>query len=112
GHLGAAGRTAGDDVFEHFAHGGRGFLADDLTEHLGFVARNHIAVRVEHLPDDVRLEDIAAVDQGRDAPHQLDGGDFKGLTPGGRDQVGVVAGIGELNVGEEEAVGRVGKVNA
>ena len=58
------------------------------------------------------LQEVAAVDQGGRGPHQLNRRDLKGLAPGGGDQVGVVAGLGKLLVGEEDALGLAGEVDA
>ena len=91
--LGVFRRTFGDDGFDQLAHGGGGFLGDDLPHHRSAIAFQNIALFIQHLGNYMRLQQIAAVDDGRHRRDHLNGRGLDGLAEGGGDQVAGAVGV-------------------
>ena len=79
-----------------------------------FVSLDHVAVGVQNLAHDIRLEHIAAVNDRRDGAHQLHGRDTEALTERGRDEIGraVLCGIVQVFPFVEQTAGLARQINA
>ena len=65
------------------AHGVGGFLTDCPADNRRLLLQNGVAFGIDHFTDQIRLHEVAAVDNGGDGPNQLQGRQFEGLTKGG-----------------------------
>ena len=114
GGFGRRSRALGDDLFHKAAHCFGRLLADDLPQDGLFVPLDHVAIGVQNLAHDIRLEHIAAVDDRRDGAYQLHGRDTEALTERGRDEIGcaVLCGIVQVFPFVEQTAGLARQINA